>query len=62
MKVIQNLTDVFDLSLVWKLKLPLMTGSVTVYNITDSFEEIVQNVILYLSKRKTMHIVNICVC
>ena len=59
MKVIQNLTLVFDLSLVRKLKLPLMTGLATVYNITSSFEEIVQNVILYLPKRKTLYFVNI---
>ena len=48
MKVIRNLSSVFDLSLVRKLKLPLMTGLATVYNITASFEEILQIVILYL--------------
>ena len=48
MKVIRNLTSVFDLSLVLKLKLLLMTDLATVYNITASFEEIVQNIILYL--------------
>ena len=43
-----NMSSVFDLSLVRKLKLPLMTGLATVYNITASFEEILQIVILYL--------------
>ena len=59
MKVIRNLTSVFDLSLVQKLKSPLNDGLVTAYNITASFEEIVQNVILYLPKRKTLYFVNI---
>ena len=40
-----------------------MTGLVTVYNITASFEQgfekILQNVILYLPKRKTLYFVNI---
>ena len=33
-----------------------MMGLVAVYNITASFEEIVQNVILYLPKRKTFYL------
>ena len=59
MEVIRNLTSVFDLSLVRKLKLPIMTGLATVYNITASFEEIAQNVIFYLPRRKTLHFVSI---
>ena len=54
MKVIRNLTSVLDLSLVRKLKFPLMMDLATEYNITASFEEIVQNVILCLPKRKTV--------
>ena len=36
-----------------------MTGLAVVCNITALFEEIVQNVILYLPKRKTLYFVNI---
>ena len=59
MKVLQSLTSVLNLSLVRKLKLPLMAGLATVCNNIASFEETVQNVILYLPKRKTLHFVNI---
>ena len=59
MKVIRNLTSVLDLSLVRKLTFPLMMDLATEYNITASFEEIVQNVILCLPKRKTLYFVNI---